>query len=53
MGKTRKPGLKADYRDATPEQVARALHRYRPKRDGNLRVKVLDRVKPGNQSEVA
>ena len=29
----RKPyrkGLKADYRGATPEQVARALHRYRP-----------------------
>jgi len=23
-------GLKADYRDATPEQVARALHRHRP-----------------------
>lgn len=29
----RKPyrkGLKADYKGATPEQVARALHRYRP-----------------------
>ncbi len=29
----RKPyrkGLKADYQGATPEQVARALHRYRP-----------------------
>ena len=29
----RKPyrkGLKADYRGATPEQVAKALHQYRP-----------------------
>lgn len=23
-------GLKADYRGATPEQVARALHQHRP-----------------------
>ena len=23
-------GLRADYRGATPEQVAQALHRYRP-----------------------
>lgn len=29
--KRRKP-LKADYRGATPEQVAKALHRYRPKK---------------------
>ena len=26
----RRPGLKADYRGATPEQVARRLHGYRP-----------------------
>lgn len=25
-------GLPADYRGATPERVARALHRYRPER---------------------
>lgn len=33
--KKRKPyrkGLKADYRGATPEQVARALHQYRPEK---------------------
>ena len=31
-GKRRKyrQGRKADYGDASPEQVARALHRYRP-----------------------
>lgn len=26
----RRKGLKADYGDATPEQVAKALHAYRP-----------------------
>ena len=29
---TRKKGLKADYKGATPEQVAKALHRYQPER---------------------
>ena len=37
--KERKKGLKADYKGATPEQVAKALHRHRPekveKRDAN------------------
>ena len=28
----RKKGLKADYRGATPEQVAKALHRHRPEK---------------------
>ena len=26
----RKKGLKADYKGATPEQVAKALHRHHP-----------------------
>ena len=33
MTEKRKPykkGLKADYNGATPEQVAKALHRHRP-----------------------
>ncbi len=30
--KPRKKALPANYGDATPEDVARALHRYRPKR---------------------
>ena len=41
MKKTeRKKGLKADYKGAKPEQVAKALHRHRPekveKRDANV-----------------
>lgn len=28
----RRKGREADYGDATPEDVARALHRYRPKK---------------------
>ena len=30
--KPRRKGRKANYGDATPEQVAKALHRYRPGR---------------------
>ena len=30
--KPNRKGLKADYGKATPEQVAKALHRYRPGR---------------------
>ena len=29
-GTKRRKGLKADYRGATPEQVAKAVGRYRP-----------------------
>ena len=29
---SRRKALKADYKGATPEQVAKALHRYRPKK---------------------
>lgn len=31
MGKARRKGLPADYGDASPEDVARALHAHRPK----------------------
>ena len=36
MSKTDKPlkGHKADYRGAKPEQVARAVLKYRPAKDG-------------------
>ena len=30
--KPKRKGRKANYGDATPEQVAKALHRYRPDR---------------------
>lgn len=30
----REPGLKADYGDATPEEVARAILSYRPQPKG-------------------
>ena len=30
--KPQQKGRKANYGDATPEQVAKALHRYRPSR---------------------
>ena len=32
MTDKKRQGRKADYGDATPEQVAKALHRYRPGR---------------------
>ena len=38
----RRKGLKADYKDATPEQVAKAVLMYRPPKGGSGPVVALD-----------